>query len=158
MRLPRVRAAGLLLGVGLGGFLDGIVLHQIVQWHSMLSARLPTMESMDAMRASMAADGWFHMATWIVTLAGIVTLWSAARSPGPLLPSRAFAGWMLAGWGGFNLVEGVIDHQLLELHHVRDLPHHVPAYDWVFLALSAVIAAAGWLMARGSRASMLGEQ
>jgi uncharacterized membrane protein len=27
----------LLLGIGLGGFFDGIVLHQILQWHHMLS-------------------------------------------------------------------------------------------------------------------------
>jgi len=26
-------AAGLLFGIGLGGFLDGIILHQVLQWH-----------------------------------------------------------------------------------------------------------------------------
>lgn len=26
-------AAGILFGLGLGGFFDGIVLHQILQWH-----------------------------------------------------------------------------------------------------------------------------
>ena len=30
-------AAGILLGLGLGGFFDGIVLHQILQWHHMLT-------------------------------------------------------------------------------------------------------------------------
>ncbi len=34
-------AAGLFLGLGLGGFVDGIALHQIVQWHHMLSSRVP---------------------------------------------------------------------------------------------------------------------
>lgn len=29
--------AGILLGVGLGGLLDGILLHQILQWHHMLT-------------------------------------------------------------------------------------------------------------------------
>jgi uncharacterized membrane protein len=28
---------GVLLGLGLGGFVDGIVLHQILQWHHMLT-------------------------------------------------------------------------------------------------------------------------
>jgi uncharacterized membrane protein len=37
---------------------------------------------------------------------------------------------MILGWGLFNLVEGVIDHHLLNIHHVRDMPFHVPAYDW----------------------------
>ena len=31
-------APGILLGIGLGGFVDGIVLHQILQWHHMLSS------------------------------------------------------------------------------------------------------------------------
>ena len=46
---------------------------------------------------------------------------------------------MILGWGLFNLVEGIIDHQLLELHHVRDMPVDVPAYDWVFLGVGGVV-------------------
>ena len=34
---PLVRA-GMILGLGLGGFFDGIVFHQILQWHHMVSA------------------------------------------------------------------------------------------------------------------------
>jgi uncharacterized membrane protein len=45
---------------------------------------------------------------------------------------------MLVGWGVFNLVEGLIDHHLLDLHHVRDLPAHVPLYDWVFLLAGGI--------------------
>jgi uncharacterized membrane protein len=33
----RATTAGILLGIGLGGFVDGIALHQIFQWHNMLS-------------------------------------------------------------------------------------------------------------------------
>jgi hypothetical protein len=40
------------------------------------------------------------------------------RSP----PWLLHVGVLLAGWGGFNLVEGLVDHQLLGNHHVRDLP------------------------------------
>jgi hypothetical protein len=29
----RLTTPGILLGLGLGGFVDGIVLHQILQWH-----------------------------------------------------------------------------------------------------------------------------
>ena len=32
------KAAGFLLGLGLGGFFDGIVLHQLLQWHHMASS------------------------------------------------------------------------------------------------------------------------
>ena len=36
-----MRLAGIVLGLGLGGFVDGITLHQIMQWHNMGSAVLP---------------------------------------------------------------------------------------------------------------------
>src|SRR4051812_47406194 len=65
---------GVLLGIGLGGFLDGIVLHQIGQWHNMGSARLPPL-TMAAMSRNMAWDGWFHLATWLITLLGVLLLW-----------------------------------------------------------------------------------
>lgn len=124
--------AGVVLGIGLGGFADGIALHQIAQWHNMGSSVLRP-DTMDAMRLNMRWDGWFHAATWIITLGGVFMLWregwqgAAPRSP------RALAGELTLGWGVFNLVEGVIDHHLLHLHHVRDLPVHEPLYDWTFL-------------------------
>ena len=137
MRYEKVRAGAVLLGVGLGGFLDGIVLHQIAQWHQMLSATLPP-DTMQAMRQNMAADGWFHLATWLITLAGVFVLWRGIRGAGRLPSTRSLCGYMLTGWGSFNLVEGIIDHHVLELHHVRDLPAHVPVYDWVFLFLGGI--------------------
>jgi uncharacterized membrane protein len=136
-RLQKVGSAGILLGIGLGGFVDGIVLHQIAQWHQMLSTAVPP-ETMEAMKRNMAADGWFHAAVWIATFAGVMTLWSALRGPGPLPATRYLLGSMLLGWGAFNLVEGIIDHHLLQLHHVRDLPTHIPDYDWIFLAVGGI--------------------
>jgi uncharacterized membrane protein len=132
MRYERARNAALLLGVGLGGFLDGITLHQIAHWHQMLSAVVPP-ESVEAMKRNMVADGWFHMATWLFTAAGVALLWSAARGAGRLPSTRTFCAFVLLGWGFFNLVEGTVNHHVLELHHVRDLPAHDPLYDWLFL-------------------------
>ena len=149
MRYERARNAALLLGVGLGGFLDGIVLHQIAHWHQMLSAVVPP-ETVDAMKRNMVADGWFHMATWVVTVAGISLLWSTVRGAGRLPSTRTFCGYLLVGWGAFNLVEGIINHHLLELHHVRDLPAHVALYDWLFLMVGGVgFIVAGLLMRDG---------
>lgn len=34
-------AAGILFGLGLGGLFDGILLHQVLQWHHMLSSWYP---------------------------------------------------------------------------------------------------------------------
>ncbi|MGE0759070.1 MAG: DUF2243 domain-containing protein, partial [Pirellulaceae bacterium] len=34
-------SAGTLVGIGMGGFVDGILFHQLLQSHNMLSARFP---------------------------------------------------------------------------------------------------------------------
>jgi uncharacterized membrane protein len=153
----RVRTAAVLLGIGLGGFIDGILLHQVLQWHSMFSAVVPPV-SMDAMRFNMSADGLFHLVTWLVTLAGIGALWSAFGRGGTLPTTRSFAGYLLAGWGWFNLVEGIVNHHLLGLHHVRDLPEHVPALDWAFLLVGGVGFIALGMLLRNSRARALPER
>lgn len=145
-RSARVTLAGILIGVGMGGFVDGIVLHQMLQWHNMLSNIVPP-HTIDAMRVNMTWDGLFHALTWLITLAGILLLRSAAaRDPIPSL--RAFAGQLILGWGLFNLVEGVIDHQILGLHNVREVPNYT-AYNLAFLAVGGGLCILiGWLLMR----------
>jgi uncharacterized membrane protein len=146
------RWPGFLLGLGLGGFVDGISLHQIAGWHNMGSAVLPP-TTMDAMRQNMVWDGWFHVATLLLTTAGVYLLLRDARAGVGLPGSGAFTGQLLFGWGVFNLVEGLIDHHLLELHHVRDIPAHVPLYDWLFLGIGGVgLIVLGALLSRGTTA------
>ena len=147
------RVPGIVLGLGLGGLADGIVLHQIVQWHNMGSAVLPP-TTMEAMKQNMAWDGWFHVVTLLLTVVGVYLLLRDARE-GALLPGAgAFTGQLLLGWGIFNLVEGLVDHHLLGIHHVRDMPMHVPLYDWLFVGLGGVgLIAIGWLLARGPDAA-----
>ena len=141
-------SGGLLLGIGLGGFIDGIFLHQIAQWHNMGSAVLPP-TTMAAMQQNMRWDGWFHAGTLALTLIGIYLLLREGRRKVPFPSTSAFTGQLLLGWGLFNLAEGLVDHHLLELHHVRDVPVHVPLYDWVFLGVGGVgLMALGWAMAR----------
>jgi uncharacterized membrane protein len=143
-------SAGLILGLGLGGFVDGIWLHQIMQWHNMGSAVLPPV-TMEAMSQNMVWDGLFHLATLLVTIAGVLMLWSEGRRGRAPQAVSALVGQMVLGWGVFNLVEGIIDHHLLELHHVRDLPAHVPVYDWIFLAAGGVLfIIVGWTMSRNT--------
>jgi uncharacterized membrane protein len=145
---PTALTGGLLLGLGLGGFIDGILLHQILQWHNMGSAVLPP-TTMDAMAQNMRWDGLFHAATLLLTLIGVVVLWLEGQRGTAPRSLRVLVGQMLLGWGVFNLVEGIVDHQLLGLHHVRDLPMHVPAYDWIFLAVGGVaFIGLGWWLAR----------
>jgi uncharacterized membrane protein len=140
--------AGFVLGLGLGGFIDGITLHQILQWHNMGSAVLPP-TTMESISQNMVWDGWFHAATLALTVIGVVMLWSEGnRGKAPRSASSLF-GQMILGWGAFNLVEGITDHHLLEIHHVRDMPVHVPACDWIFLAVGgAVFILIGWILSR----------
>ncbi len=139
--------AGILLGVGLGGFVDGIVLHQILQWHHMLTSTGDHPASTVAgLEANTLGDGLFHLATWIATVAGTVLLWRAARG-GQMPSGRALAGLMLVGWGAFQLVEGLIDHQILGIHHVRGGDERW-TYDVAYLAMGAALVAAGLLLLR----------
>lgn len=137
MEVPVAKRAGIILGLGLGGFADGILLHQIIRWHNMGSAVVPPI-TMEAMERNMAWDGLFHAAVWVMTVVGVYWLLSDARTGQPLPDGKAFTGLLLLGWGLFNLVEGIIDHHILGLHHVRDLPSHVPLYDWLFLGIGGV--------------------
>ena len=146
-----VTAPGILLGLGLGGFVDGIVFHQFLQWHNMGSAVLPP-TSMAAMRQNMVWDALFHAGVWLLTLLGVFALWRAGRRGAALPPGSAFVGQLLLGWGVFNLVEGIIDHHVLEIHHVVDVPAHVPFFDWVFLAIGGVLfIVLGWRLSRAGR-------
>ncbi|HVD54553.1 MAG TPA: DUF2243 domain-containing protein, partial [Propionibacteriaceae bacterium] len=55
-----VLGPGLLLGIGLGAFVDGIVLHQLLRWHHLLSSRPGT-----SLTANLIADGVFHAGAWL---------------------------------------------------------------------------------------------
>lgn len=143
---PFVTAA-LLLGIGLGGFVDGILLHQILQWHAMMSSVVPPLDLV-AVKYNMVWDGVFHALTWATTLTGLILLFRAGTLRNVPWSKRLLAGCMIAGWGLFNLVEGLIDHQLLGIHHVRPGPHEL-AWDLGFLGLGGVgFIALGYAIAR----------
>ena len=153
-RRPPPRAPGFVLGIGLGGFVDGIVLHQVLQWHHVLTDTPDhPMDTVAGLEANTLADGVFHVGTWLVVVAAMA-LTVRAWQRGELAPPwRAHVGLLLAGWGAFNLVEGLVDHQLLGLHHVRDDLGGPVGWDLAFLALGAVLLAGGLALARGGSSS-----
>jgi len=147
---PVSKVPGIILGLGFGGFADGIALHQIAQWHNMGSAVLPP-TTMHAMKQNMTWDGFFHLATLMLSITGVYLLLRDAHRGMALPRVSTFTGQLILGWGLFNLVEGLIDHHLLNLHHVRDMPMHVPLYDWLFLGIGGLgLIALGWVMSRES--------
>lgn len=144
-------AAGALVGIGMGGFVDGIVFHQLLQLHNMLSAKYPPRESLVNAEINMFWDGMFHALTWAATGLGIALLWRTGQRTDVPWSTQTFGGSLLLGWGLFNLVEGVIDHHILHLHHVVEGPGHL-AYDLMFLGSGVVLVAFGLiLLRRGQR-------
>lgn len=65
---------------------------------------------------------------------------------------RVLGGSMLIGFGLFNLIEVVVDHHLLHLHHVYERLG-VSAWDYLFLASGVALIAAGWLMIGSHRST-----
>ncbi|WP_392532957.1 DUF2243 domain-containing protein [Nostoc sp. C117] len=136
--------AGIVLGLGLGGFLDGILLHQLLQWHHMLSNIRP-LTNVANEDLNMLWDGLFHAFDWVVTVVGIILLWRAGGRDDVPWSSQTFIGSILIGAGLFDLVEGLIDHQILGIHHVKPGPNQL-VWDLGFLAFGALLAVIGWIM------------
>jgi uncharacterized membrane protein len=145
-------SAGLFLGLGLGGFFDGIVLHQLLQWHHLASHVHPPLD-LAALKTNVVWDGVFHSLTYVFVLVGLLRLWQTARRVHLRWSSSLFAGTILMGFGLFNTVEGLINHQLLGLHHVNET---VPPSQWLlwdlgFLAWGIAMIIGGWRLHRSGR-------
>ncbi len=134
----------------MGGVVDGIVLHQIAQWLNMVSNWIPPM-TMEAMNLNMMWDGIFHAFVWVVTLVGILALQHAAYR-GEALPSlQWFIGLLVLGWGLFNLIEGIVDHQILAIHYVRQVPNYT-VDNLTFLVIGGVLfILIGWMLMNAGR-------
>jgi len=147
LKNPLVRA-GIVLGMGFGGFADGIILHQILGWHHLICYSMdcqPT--SIGQLQRENTQDGFFHLALWLVMLAGTAMLFRAAAGAGPAWKGRILFGAMLAGSGLFNFLEGIIDHQILGIHHVLPGNPHQLLFDLLFLAngILFIVIGAGWM-------------
>jgi len=146
-------AAATVAGIGIGGFIDGIVLHQILQWHEMLSHKIPP-DTLLRKSVNMFWDGIFHLFTLVTSIVGIYLLWKLLHRKNINRSGYLLAGGISMGWGLFNLVEGIIDHHLLKLHNVRELNADHDLWNYGFLAFSLLLLLAGWLwMKKGERAA-----
>lgn len=154
-RRAPTKTAGILYGLGLGGFLDGIVLHQILQWHHMVShVESYPVDTLAGLQVNTLADGFFHLGTWFLVLAASVSTLAAWRN-GRLAPNWRFHfGLVLTGWGVFNVVEGLINHHLLQVHHVRDDLGGPLSWDVGFLVFGVLLIGGGLLLHRAGVASL----
>ena len=115
-------AGALLLGIGIIGMIDGIVFHQILQWHStyMHTGRF----------FQIVSDGFFHALVTVIVFAGAVVLWKSDPED-ETGTNRTFISGFLLGAGLFNFIEGIVDHHLLQIHHVKPGEHQFH-YDLAF--------------------------
>ncbi|HVG24958.1 MAG TPA: DUF2243 domain-containing protein [Thermoanaerobaculia bacterium] len=140
-------APGFVIGIAVAGFFDGVVLHQILQWHHMICIESHCLAATVAtLKLQTFTDGIFHAAMWLVLVGGLVLLANAVARGERFARSR-FWGALLLGAGAFNVVEGIVDHHLLQIHHVRFGPTQT-VMDVGFLIVSAILAVAGWRIAR----------
>jgi uncharacterized membrane protein len=142
-------SAGILFGLGLGGFFDGIILHQVLRWHHMLSSWYPV-NTIENFELNTLWDGIFHSSTYLFVVGGLFILWRAAQRRHLYWSSKLLAGTMLIGFGAFNLVEGIIDHHLLGIHHVNEIVDRAYRihFDAGFIILGAAMLMIGWLLLR----------
>lgn len=145
-------AAGILFGLGLGGFFDGIILHQLLQWHHMLSGWYP-INSIENLELNTRWDGVFHSITYISVVLGLFILWREAHRRHLYWSTKLLIGTILIGFGAFNLVEGIINHHLLGIHHVNELvpPDERVFWDLGFIIWGIVMLLAGWLLLRAGQ-------
>jgi uncharacterized membrane protein len=145
-------SAGIFFGLGLGGFFDGIVLHQVLQWHHMLSSWYPV-NTIENLELNTRWDGIFHSTTYIFVLIGLFLLWRTAQRRHLYWSTKLLIGSMLLGFGIFNAVEGIVDHHVLGIHHVNET---VSKDQWVlwdigFTFSGLVMIIFGWLIMRAGR-------
>ena len=142
----RFEWAGYALGFGLGGFFDGILLHQVLQWHHLLSG---VEEARQDIRFLILSDGLFHALMYVVTGVGLWLLWrSRSQFPAAGADRRLF-GNALIGFGVWHILDSVLSHWLLGIHRIRMDVDDPLFWDLLWFAVFGVVPLVlGWLMRR----------
>ena len=138
--------SGYVLGFALSGFFDGILLHQILQWHHLLSG-------VDALATNLplqiAADGYFHAVMYLIAALGLAMLWrnrTAWAVPGVGI---RYARALLIGFAAWHVTDAVLAHWLLGIHRIRMVPDPL-FWDLAWLGLFGLVPLLFALMLRRS--------
>ncbi len=149
-------ASAILIGIGLAGLIDIIIFHAILQWHH-TSSHIINPNTIESLQLNLLHDGLFLSFSLIITIAGVILLWHASRSNNKnsmLSNKRSFIGLALIGFGGFNTIEGIINHLVLEMHHVIDVVNPL-VFDLAFLVVGGLaFLAAGGLLLRSRKVQL----
>ncbi|AUW57050.1 hypothetical protein C1T17_02095 [Sphingobium sp. SCG-1] len=129
--------------MALSGFFDGILLHQILQWHHFLS--LVGGGGLRDVRMQILGDGLFHVAVYLLMITGLYTLWRRRSVLARHGAGRRLLGGVLMGFGVWNMIDVALVHWMLGLHRTRiDVPDPL-LYDLIwFLGLGLAVALVGY--------------
>jgi uncharacterized membrane protein len=129
--------SGGLMGIGVAGFVDETVFHQLLHWHHFYDRSTPAW--------GLVSDGLFHAASWLCMVGGLF-LFADLRRRGAWDGLRHWAG-MCFGLGGFQLYDGTVQHKWWHLHEIR---YHVDVlpYDLVWNGLASLVLVTGAVLLR----------
>lgn len=130
------------IGAGLGGILDIIIFHQIFQTHQMLSSKIGN-ENFEQLKTNIFWDGFFQLLALVLVLGGVIALWRLNQNPYTPRASKTFFGSILLGWGLFMTLEGIVNHVLLEIHHVVENLNEDKKLFWDVFFILVGVAIAG---------------
>lgn len=138
--------AGIVLGIGMGGFVDGIVLHMLLQWHNLFSNWIPPVDFV-SLEINMFWDGVFKAGMWILTMIGIGLMWRTGSRGEAIWSGWLLSGALLIGWGIFNVFDSIVFHWILNAHHIKPGENWL-LYDIGFFLSGLMLMVGGWFVAR----------
>ena len=139
-----MRAPAFWLGFALGGFFDGILLHQVLQWHHLLSLWAPVKD----LRFHVMWDGVFHAAHYAIAALALVVLWRRRHEAAQEGAGRLMAGWASLGFAGWHVLDVVLNHWILRMHRTRLDVDDPLVWDLGLLGIGVAAGVIGWLILR----------
>ncbi|PJN54815.1 hypothetical protein PAEVO_15360 [Paenibacillus sp. GM2FR] len=127
--------AGILFGLGLVGFIDEVVFHQLLHWHHFYDK--------STTEIGLVSDGLFHAFSWFATIGSSFMLADLHRRNAFWL--KRWIGGILLGGGAFQLYDGIIQHKWMRLHQIR-YNVDIRPYDWVWNLIAAAMIIVGMIL------------
>ncbi|KOR89605.1 hypothetical protein AM231_10965 [Paenibacillus solani] len=127
--------SGVLFGLGLVGFIDEAVFHQLLHWHHFYDKATSDI--------GLVSDGLFHALSWFATIGSSFMLADVHRRHA-FWPKR-WVGGVLLGGGVFQLYDGIIQHKWMRLHQIR-YNVDIRPYDWIWNVIAAIMIIVGIIL------------
>lgn len=150
LRRGPLLSAGVMIGIGLGGFLDGIFLPMLLQWHNLIAERVPPTDFVN-LEINMFWDGVFNLGMWLITAAGLGLWWRAGRLSNVTWSGKMLFGTLLAGWGIFQVADSIFFHWVFRLHHIKMGSPSWLFWDVAYVVIGLVLVGVGGMFTKAGR-------